>query len=148
MKKIHLLSLGGLFISNIVFAAPPVTLDDVNNQLDLVANGPEYSPPQTEREQLWNRFNAVPDESGSGNIETVKITGSECAQKYCYAYAQCPSNYKLTGGGWELTQYSGGTGFSAPNASYPDVDNNRWVLYRGGMDEWRGYRAYAVCMKK
>ncbi|ELV7518474.1 hypothetical protein QMU85_003523, partial [Photobacterium damselae] len=73
--------------------------------------------------------------------------GSECASKNCYAYAQCPSGYKISGGGWELTQYSGGTGFSAPNASYPDVQNNRWVLFRGGMDEWRGYRAYAVCVK-
>ena len=70
MKKIHLLSLGGLFISSIVFAAPPVTLDDVNNQLDLVANGPEYSPPQSERELLWNRFNAVP-ESGDSSQKTI-----------------------------------------------------------------------------
>jgi hypothetical protein len=70
MKKIHLLSLGGLFISSIVFAAPPVTLDDVNNQLDLVANGPEYSPPQSEREQLWKDFNAVPV-SGDSSQKTI-----------------------------------------------------------------------------
>ena len=109
MKKIHLLSLSSLFISSIVFAAPPVTLDDVNNQLDLVANGPEYSPPQSERELLWNRFNAVPV-SGSGNIETVKVEGTQALGVWSKSYAQCPANYKLTGGGYLLTTFNGEIG--------------------------------------
>lgn len=124
-----------------------VTITDVDRDSAWFA-AQNTTIPQSVIDKQWDQFNRPPIEVNTGKIETIKITGSECAQKYCYAYAQCPSNYKITGGGWELTQYSGGTGFSAPNASYPDVVNNRWVLYRGGMDEWRGYRAYAVCMKK
>ena len=136
-----------LLFFNFTIASNNITLDDVNNSLDHQG---ESIVSINEQTKLWTSFNE-PDRS-DGNVtgldNTIVIKGNTCTSRGCWTYAQCPNNTRLVSGGWELTHYNGGTGFSAPNASFPDVDKNRWALYRGGMDEFRGYRPYALCARK
>lgn len=59
------------------------------------------------------------------------------------AIAQCPAGAKLLGGGYQLTWFSGSTFSHAPDQSYPDAGNNRWVV--GGSGTNSCFQAFASC---
>lgn len=147
MKKMFLL-FAVLFSSS---AFSHMNLGSVNNQLEFKG---EYNPPQSEQDQRWTNYNPTPNNPAppappvTGLDKVRLINGSACSSKNCWAYAQCPSGTRLVSGGWRLTEYSGGTGFHAPHTSRPNPSANRWELFRGGMNEHRGYQAYAMCASR
>ena len=147
MKKIILITL--LSVSPVVQAEEPrTTLEqayaDDKAYSDIVdAATRRASPEQLDHD--WRTY--VSMSSTSGNIETVRVEGSQALGVWSKSYAQCPTNYKLTGGGYLLTTFNGGHGYNAPNGSFADTNNNRWIVERGGMPENRGFKAYAVCLK-
>lgn len=82
----------------------------------------------------------------SKGLSVTQVLGSEARGNWSYSYATCPAGYVLSGGGYLATTFNGGHAYNAPNGSFPDAANNRWVVSRGGMPEDRGFKAYALCV--
>lgn len=61
--------------------------------------------------------------------------------------AVCPAGYKLTGGGYSLTQWRDDDGRNAPDGSFPDVANNRFIVNPPGGNDAGCFTAYAVCVR-
>ena len=63
------------------------------------------------------------------------------------SYANCPAGYKLTGGGYALSQWRDDDGRNAPDTSYPDVVNNRFIVNPPGGNDAGCFTAYAICVR-
>ena len=63
------------------------------------------------------------------------------------SYANCPAGYKLTGGGYSLSQWRDDDGRNAPDSSYPDVANNRFIVNPPGGNDAGCFTAYAICVR-
>lgn len=79
----------------------------------------------------------------SGMGQPFQVAGSGTCD-YSAAIAQCPAGSKLVGGGYVLTWYNGGSFSHAPDGSYPDSGNNRWVLNGSGTNSC--FASYASCV--
>ena len=153
MKKLMILIIATLTTSVAEARITDADIDRINaearaNLLRTMPNALNPEVAQADIEKKWQLYNQPPREDGSMGIETIRVEGAQALGVWSKSYAQCPTNYKLTGGGYLLTTFNGGHGYNAPNGSFADTDRNRWVVERGGMPENRGFKAYAICMKK
>jgi hypothetical protein len=79
----------------------------------------------------------------SGMGQPFQVGGSGTCD-WSAAIAQCPAGSKLVGGGYVLTWYSGSSFSHAPDGSYPDSANNRWILNGSGTNSC--FASYANCV--
>lgn len=79
----------------------------------------------------------------SGMGQPFQVAGSGTCD-YSAAVAQCPGGSKLVGGGYVLTWYNGSSFSHAPDGSYPDSGNNRWILNGSGYNQC--FASYANCV--
>lgn len=81
------------------------------------------------------------------DIESFVVVGASGCNK-TYSYAACPAGKRLLSGGYSLTYFSGNASnaYNAPDGSYPDVVNNRWVVTGAGSNN-NCFAAYAMCAR-
>lgn len=107
--------------------------------------------------QGWGCSGNLIAKDGAGNIVTCKggvwtaaggtaqpfqSPGSSTCD-YSVAVAQCPAGSKVLGGGYVLTWFNGSNFSHAPDGSYPDSGNNRWLVVGSGTNQC--FQAYANC---
>lgn len=63
------------------------------------------------------------------------------------SYAVCTAGYKLTGGGYHMTQWRNDSGGNAPDSAYPDVGNNRFIVNPPGGNDAGCFQANAICVR-
>lgn len=85
--------------------------------------------------------------SDSLDLESFVVVGASGCNK-TYSYATCPAGNKLLSGGYSLTYFSGNASnaYNAPDGSFPDVANNRWVVTGAGSNN-NCFAAYAMCSR-
>ncbi|EHR5222683.1 shufflon system plasmid conjugative transfer pilus tip adhesin PilV [Salmonella enterica] len=81
------------------------------------------------------------------DLESFVVVGASGCNK-TYSYATCPAGNKLLSGGFSLTYFSGNASnaYNAPDGSFPDVANNRWVVTGAGSNN-NCFAAYAMCSR-
>lgn len=77
-----------------------------------------------------------------GSVGPFLVSGSGTCD-YSTAVATCPAGSKLLSGGYVLTWFNGSSFSHAPDGSYPDAANNRWVLNGSGTNQC--FQSYASC---
>ncbi|NMV39901.1 hypothetical protein [Ralstonia insidiosa] len=77
-----------------------------------------------------------------GGVGPFLVGGSGTCD-YSTAVAACPAGAKLLSGGYVLTWYNGSNFSHAPDASYPDSANNRWLVNGSGYNQC--FQSYANC---
>lgn len=60
-----------------------------------------------------------------------------------YSTATCPTNTTVTGGGYALTSYAGGS-VNSPDQSFPDTATNSWKVLGSNVAP-SAFKAYAIC---
>ncbi|EIX3172503.1 shufflon system plasmid conjugative transfer pilus tip adhesin PilV [Salmonella enterica] len=85
--------------------------------------------------------------SASLDLESFVVVGASGCNK-TFSYATCPAGNKLLSGGYSLTYFSGNASnaYNAPDGSFPDVANNRWVVTGAGSNN-NCFAAYAMCSR-
>ncbi|EAM9650395.1 shufflon system plasmid conjugative transfer pilus tip adhesin PilV [Salmonella enterica] len=85
--------------------------------------------------------------SASLDLDSFVVVGASGCNK-TYSYATCPAGNKLLSGGYSLTYFSGNASnaYNAPDGSFPDVANNRWVVTGAGSNN-NCFSAYAMCSR-
>ena len=147
MKKMLLITLLTM-LSTTAYAERKATIEDAYRDMKVYGDAIKAATANATPEQLQYDWDTYVNPSKSSNkLQTIRVEGAQALGVWSKSYAQCPTNYKLTGGGYLLTTFNGGHGYNAPNGSFADTNNNRWVVERGGMPENRGFKAYAVCMR-
>ncbi|EGR7294880.1 shufflon system plasmid conjugative transfer pilus tip adhesin PilV [Salmonella enterica] len=81
------------------------------------------------------------------DLESFVVVGASGCNK-TFSYATCPAGNKLLSGGYSLTYFSGNASnaYNAPDGSFPDVANNRWVVTGAGSNN-NCFAAYAMCSR-
>ncbi|MBA7999412.1 shufflon system plasmid conjugative transfer pilus tip adhesin PilV [Citrobacter freundii] len=85
--------------------------------------------------------------SARSDMESFIVIGASGCNKN-YSYAACPAGNRLLSGGYNLTYFSGNASnaYNAPDGSYPDIVNNRWVVTGAGSNN-NCFAAYAMCLR-
>ncbi|EDH4061005.1 hypothetical protein GDH17_16955 [Salmonella enterica subsp. enterica] len=60
------------------------------------------------------------------------VQGNDACGKYVYSKAYCPAGKQLISGGFVLSNWTGGNGWNAPDASMPSPSDNGWQIVTGG----------------
>lgn len=81
-------------------------------------------------------------QAAGGTAQPFQSGGSSTCD-YSVAVAQCPGGAKVLGGGYVLTWFNGSNFSHAPDGSYPDSGNNRWLVVGSGPNQC--FQAYANC---
>lgn len=74
---------------------------------------------------------------------------SENSYAKALSVAYCPTEWKITGGGYRLQGYHPvlpSAASNAPDMSYPEEDD-RWVVYAGGAPGASCFYSYALCTR-
>lgn len=79
-------------------------------------------------------------QAAGGTAQPFQVAGSGTCD-WSAAVAQCPGGSKVLGGGYVLTWYNGSNFSHAPDASYPDSGNNRWIVNGSGTNQC--FQSYA-----
>lgn len=76
------------------------------------------------------------------------VQGNDACGKYVYSKAYCPAGKQLISGGFFLSNWTGGNGWNAPDASMPSPSDNGWqIVTGGGVTGGTCMRAIAWCAK-
>ncbi|EJQ0043204.1 shufflon system plasmid conjugative transfer pilus tip adhesin PilV [Salmonella enterica subsp. enterica serovar Newport] len=76
------------------------------------------------------------------------VQGNDACGKYVYSKAYCPAGKQLISGGFVLSNWTGGNGWNAPDASMPSPSDNGWqIVTGGGVTGGTCMRAIAWCAK-
>lgn len=87
--------------------------------------------------------------TSSGKVSSFEVVqGNDACGKYVYSKAYCPAGKQLISGGFVLSNWTGGNGWNAPDASMPSPSENAWQLVTGGgVTGGTCMRAIAWCAK-
>ncbi|MDY8847003.1 shufflon system plasmid conjugative transfer pilus tip adhesin PilV, partial [Escherichia coli] len=87
--------------------------------------------------------------TSSGKVSSFEmVQGNDACGKYVYSKAYCPAGKQLISGGFVLSNWTGGSGWNAPDSSMPSPSENAWQLVTGGgVTGGTCMRAIAWCAK-
>ncbi|EDO1895678.1 shufflon system plasmid conjugative transfer pilus tip adhesin PilV [Salmonella enterica] len=87
--------------------------------------------------------------TSSGKVSAFEVVqGNDACGKYANSKAYCPAGKQLISGGFVLSNWTGGNGWNAPDASMPSPSENAWRLVTGGgVTGGTCMRAIAWCAK-
>lgn len=83
-----------------------------------------------------------------GALDTFNITGAEQCENLKESRAYCPAGTKLVSGGYRLSRWTVPDILNSPDATFPDVSSNSWVVVTPN-NEWRTtcFTSIAICSK-
>ncbi|WP_235784850.1 shufflon system plasmid conjugative transfer pilus tip adhesin PilV [Serratia fonticola] len=83
-----------------------------------------------------------------GALDTFNVTGAEQCENLKESRAYCPAGTKLVSGGYRLSRWTVSNILNSPDAAFPDVSSNSWVVVTPN-NEWRTtcFTSIAICSK-